>query len=1025
MAPETVQPASTTLIILFTDLEGSTRLWQQYPQAMQTALARHDEIIRTAVEKNNGRIVKSTGDGFYAVFESALDSLNACIAAQEGLTDESWPETGPLRVRMGLHAGEVQSRGGDYFGTAVNRAARLMSAANGGQVLLSAVVAGMVAGRLPEDVSLRDLGEHRLKDLLRPEHIFQLLHPGFAADFPPIASLNRRPNNLPSQPSLFVGREAEVEEIKSRVLSEQVRLLMLTGPGGTGKTRLALQSGAELSDRFIDGTYFIDLAPIRDPDAVVVNIARTIGLSESSNGSMLAELKAQLGDKQILLLLDNFEQVTAAGRQIVDLLAHCPRLKILATSREALHVRGEYLFPVPPLSVPEMNGRRLDPEELARFEAVQLFLNRAQAVKPDFELTAENAPAVAELCLRLDGLPLAIELAAARIRLFSPQALRQRLGNRLKLLRGGARDLPERQQTLRDTIDWSYELLSKPEQDLFALLSVFAGCTFEAAEAVAGELTLPDGGELEIFEGLESLVDKSLLRVLDDGTAKPRLQMLETIREYAGNRLQENAGWHTAAQRAHAAYFADFIQEQRRLLAGYEREEALAALAAEFENLQIAWNYWAAQGDFDQLQKMVDGLWLLYEGRGWYQGMVELTSELLEVLAKTPSAPAHAQQEIMLRTTLARALMAIRGFTPQVEEAFKEALALSEGQGEIPQLFPVLRGLSSYYQFRMAFDQAAEMGKRILALAESRDDDLMRMHAYLVLGSNIGFFAGLEPGLQWLEKGIALFDPNKQRSQPFQIGNNPGIVCYNTSAMYLWWSGFADRAFERAQKAVELATRLDHPYTMTYAYFHTGVLYLWSGELPRARSHALTMREIAAEQEYHLWSSLAAILLGAVESSLGQPEEGLARLEEGFAAYAGHITPPVFWPMIITIRAAAFGRAGKPTEGINLLNELLEEGQPLPDLLLLKGVLLLQESPLHAAEAAGLFRQSLAVSQIMGSKIWALQATIKLAALELQQGQAGESSQLLAELYDSFSEGFETHDLQEAKELLDGLAGET
>ena len=1018
MAPDTAQPAAKTLIILFTDLEGSTRLWQQYPLAMQTALEQHDKIIRTAIESANGRIVKSTGDGFYAVFENASDGLNACITAQKRLVEESWPQTGPLRVRMGLHAGEVQARGGDYFGTAVNRAARLMAAANGGQVLLSETVAGMLAGRLPDDVSLRDLGEHRLKDLLHPEHVFQLLYPGLQTDFPPIASLNLRPNNLPSQPSLFVGRKTELGEIKSRLTNEQVRLLTLTGPGGTGKTRLALQSGAELSDRFLDGTYFIDLAPVRDPDAVVVSIARTIGLSESSNGSMLADLKEQLGDKQILLLLDNFEQVTAAGKQMADLLQYCPRLKMLATSREALHVRGENLYPVPPLSVPELNGLHPDLREMADFEAVQLFLNRAQAVKPDFELTAENARAVAEICLHLDGLPLALELAAARIRLFSPQVLRQQLGSRLKLLRGGARDLPERQQTLRDTIDWSYELLSESERSLFALLSVFASCTFEAAAEVAGELALIDDGELEIFEGLESLVDKSLLRILDDGTAGPRLRMLETIHEYAGERLQENHDRNEAARRAHAAYFADFTEAQCRRLATYEREEALQALAAEFENLQIAWQYWAAQGDLDQLQKMVDGLWRLYDGRGWYQGMAELTTQLLQVLAETPSAPEHVQQEITLRTTLARALMVIRGFTPEVEAAFQEALALSEKQGEIPQLFPVLRGLASYYQFRTEFEKASALGERILALAESKDDDLMRLHAYLVLGTTTGFFAGLDQGLAWVEKGIALFDPDKQRSQPFQVGNNPGIVCHTASALYLWWLGFADQAFKRAEQAIALATRLEHPYTLTYAYFHTGVLYLWSGELQRARSHALAMGEIAAEQEYHLWSALASILLGAAESSLGQPEPGLARLEGGFADYMGHITPPVFWPMIMAIRAAAFGRAGKPAEGIELLNELMSMGDPLPDLYLLKGELLLQASPSNTAEAVDLLRQSLAVSQMMGSKIWALQAAIKLAELELQ-GRAEGGGRLLADLYDSFSEGFETRDLQKAQAVLD------
>ncbi|MFN2179931.1 MAG: ATP-binding protein, partial [Candidatus Promineifilaceae bacterium] len=622
-------------------------------------------------------------------------------------------------------------------------------------------------------------------------------------------------------------------------------------------------------------------------------------------------------------------------------------------------------------------------------------------------------------------LPLAIELAAARIRHFSPQALRQRLGSRLNLLRGGARDLPERQQTLRDTIDWSYELLSELEQNLFAVLSVFAGCTFEAAEAVASESVILAEAEVETLEAVESLVDKSLLRILDDGTAEPRLRMLETIREYAGERLQENPDRHEAVRRAHAAYFSDFTQEQRRRLTGYEREKALEALAAEFENLQIAWQYWAAQGDFNQLQKMVDGLWMLYEGRGWYQGMVELTTELLEVLAKTPSAPEHAQQEIMLRTTLARALMAIKGFTPEVEESFKEALVLSEGLGEIPQLFPVLRGLSTYYQFRMDFEKAAEMGERILVLAESRDDDSMRLHAYLMLGSSIGFFAGIESGLKWLDKGITLFDPARQRLQPFQIGNSPGIVCYTASALYLLWLGLPDKAIKRAEKAVELATRLEHPYTKTYAYFHTGILFMWYGDLQRAQKNALAMREIAAEYEYHLWHALATILLGALESLSGETEGGLARLEEGIAAYAGHITPPVFWPMLTVIRAAAYGRAGKPAEGVDLLDELLVEGSPLADLMLLKGELLLQESASNAAEATGLLKQSLDISQIAGNKLWALQAATNLARLELRQGQVGEGSRVLAELYSSFSEGFETVDLQVARALLDELAGET
>ncbi len=459
------EQASSTLIILFTDLESSTKLWERFPEGMKIALERHDALLRASVEASNGRVVKTTGDGLMAVFTSAIDGLNACLKAQQDLLGEPWLVTEPLRVRMGLHAGEGQSRGGDFYGTAINRAARLMSAAHGGQVLLSSAVASLAVDQLPEGVSLRDLGEHRLKDLERSEHIYQLIHPDLEADFPPLASIDIRPNNLPAQPTGLIGREVELGKIIERLKSEGVRLLTITGPGGTGKTRISLQAGAELIEQF-EGVFFVDLSSITDPEAVPTAIAQTLGLREASDRPLLDELKAQLRQKTTLLLLDNFEQVTSAAGKIAELLRDCPRLKVLVTSREALHIRGEYVFPLSPLTLPEEDLKKLTVEQLTSYESVQLFIERAHAVKPDFEVTDENALLVAEICIRVDGLPLAIELAAARIRLFSPQALLDRLGSRLKLLRGGARDLPTRQQTLRDAIDWSYDLLDAGEKRL-------------------------------------------------------------------------------------------------------------------------------------------------------------------------------------------------------------------------------------------------------------------------------------------------------------------------------------------------------------------------------------------------------------------------------------------------------------------------------------------------------------------------------------------------------------------------------
>ncbi len=1022
---------SKTLAFLFTDLEGSTQLWQQFPEAMKTVLARHDELLRTAVISHNGEVVKSTGDGFHAAFASAQDALNACIQAQQNLLTENWGEVGSLRVRMGLHIGEAQPRAGDYFGTTVNRAARLMSAAHGGQVLLSAAVAAILVDQLPYEVSLRDIGEHRLKDLQRPEHIFQLIYPGLPVDFPTIASLNRRPNNLPSQPTAFVGRQTELGEIKKLLEADKIRLLTLTGPGGTGKTRLALQTCAELIDQFVDGTYFIDLAPIRDPGSVLAAIARTVGLIESSNGSMLNDLKNQLQEKKMLLLLDNFEQVTAAAVQIAELVQNCPQLKLLITSREALRVRGEYLYPVPPLGLPAINGKQPPLEELAQFEAVQLFMERAQAVRPHFELTSQNAQAISELCLRLDGLPLAIELAAARIRLFSPQALQQRLGNRLKLLSGGARDLPERQQTLNDTIHWSYELLTEGEKTLFQVVSVFSGCTFEAVEEIAGEIELLVRSEMDIVEGLVSLVDKSLIRLSDGGilsnggNGEPRLKMLETIREFAAYRLKADPDLNKDTCRAHANYFADFAQRQWGRFAGYERELAMAELAVDVENLKIAWGYWANKGELEQLHKMVDGLWLLYEGQGWYQAIVELTTDLLDILSTAPASPEQIQQEIMLQTSLARALTVVKGYTPEVEKAYNRALKLSEGQGEIPQLFPVLRGLSSYYIYRAEFDKGAQIGRRILQLAESKDDDHLRVHGYLVLGSNTGFRDNHRDGLEILDKGIALFEREQQNLQTYQLGSNPGLICYTTSAFFLWWLGFPDRAIDRADRAIELAMELNHPFTLAYTLFHTGSLHLWRGEVELAKKRAQMMLVVAEEHGFQIWESLAPILLGAAQTALGEIDEGLAKIEQGLTLYQGLKSPPVFWPQLITIRTVALAQAGRLMEGLELLNGLLMEMdeervlREMPQLLLLKGELLVEISLENSAEAARTFRAILPAAELMGDKMVALQAASRLCKLEMLEGKADESGHFLAELYNQFTEGFDTVDLREAKAVLD------
>lgn len=1024
------QSFSKILFFLFTDLENSTRLWEQFPLAMKEALARHDALLRRAVEESGGQVVKTTGDGLLAVFPSAFDGIRACISAQRSLLEEPWEETGPLRVRMGLHCGEAQLRAGDYYGPDVNRAARLMSVAHGGQVLLSAAAAGLVIDSLPQEIELRNLGLHRLKDLERPENIFQLIHPDLPAEFPPLASLDRRPNNLPSQTTSLIGREDELAEITDRLGSNGVRLLTLTGPGGIGKTRIALQAAAHLVDCFEDGVYFVNLAPIQDPSDVPAAIAQSLDLRVSGEQPLLDELRENLQSKRMLLLLDNFEQVIPAAAGMAELLQGSPRLKIMVTSRETLHLRGEQIFPIQPLELPDLELENLAPEQLSRYEAVQLFIDRARAANPDFKLTGENLQAVAEICTRLDGLPLAIELAAARTRLFSPRALLERLGSRLALLRGGARDLPARQQALENTIGWSYELLDPGEQRLFELLSVFQGATIEAVEAVVAAIdaqaneTLEASG-LDVLEGLASLVEKSLLRQVDRGPAEPRLHMLETIREFAAARLGKDPAFAAMVRRAHADYFAGFTRTQWARLTGYEREAAITELSAELENVHAAWRYWVAEKDLERLGKFVDSLWLLYDARGWYHVAIDLATDLLDVLSSTPSSPELANQEIMLRTSLARALWAIKGYTAQTEQAFNQALELSRSVGDIPELFPVLRGTAAFYLLLGEYGKSVGLGERILNLATKYDDAGMRVEGHLVLGTNHIFLDDIALGLKHLEQGIQLFDPDRYLTRRFWLGNNPGVACHTISALVLFWLGYPDRSLERANAAITLARRLNHPYSMAYAMFHMGFLHIWRREFAHSHEYAQAVLEIAGKHEFRIWQAVATCLNGAALAATGNAEQGIAEIRQGSTLYRGLKTPPIFWPLLLYLQAGAYSRQGRNAEGLALLQETPRTtekafGEVLAgELIRFQGELLLAHSPGNRDQAEAAFNRALEAARTHQAPLLELRTAMNLARLWEGDGKGQQGLSLLRAAYGKITEGHDLADVQEARALLD------
>ena len=699
-----------------------------------------------------------------------------------------------------------------------------------------------------------------------------------------------------------------------------------------------------------------------------------------------------------------------------------PLLKLLVTSREALHLSGEHLFAVPPLSLPHAVRGRASAEQLGAYEAIQLFVERARAVKPDFRLTDENAAAVAEISVRLDGLPLALELATARINLFSPEALRDRIDHSLQLLRSGARDMPARQRTLRATIEWSYELLEPGEQSLFELLSAFSGATLEAVEAAAGSVNGSAGAQIDPLEGLASLVDKSLVRRAA-ANGDSRFVMLATVREYAAERLHERPELDAATRAAHAAYFADFARRQWEGMAADRRGEALAALTADAENLRLAWRHWVSERDSHQLNKLIDGLWPVYESESRYQGMVDLARELLDLLSTTPATRASALQELTLRTSLARALMGLHGFTDEVEHEYRLALELFEGEREVPQLFPVLRGLAGLHGYRGEFEKAFPVAHELLNLADAQGSQSMRVDAQLMLGVGLAFTNDLEGGLRHLEDGIKCFESQRHGSHRFQLGANPGVACYTGSALVSWQRGFPDRALERANRAVAVATELRHPFTVAYALYHTGFLHLFRQEPEPMRDRAIGAVDVADEYEMPIWRALGTVLLGAAKTDFGQLDEGLADIHEGVAQYQGLRSPPVFWPLLLYVRARACLRARRPAEGLDFIDQAIEltggAGTQAPLLYAMKGELLLGLPGADAGEAVGWLQRGYDGAAELGARMPQLRAALGLCRAQRARGSDEVARKLLRATYAEFTEGFATPDLTEAAALLE------
>jgi predicted ATPase/class 3 adenylate cyclase len=810
-----------TVTFLFTDIEGSTRLLQQLGDRYSRVFEECQRLLRAAFQEWNGHEVDTQGDAFFVAFARATDAVSAAVDGLHALAVHSWTEDVVVRVRMGLHTGEPQLSSEGYIGIDVHHGARVMSAGHGGQVLLSQATRDLVVHQLPGGVSLRDMGEHRLKDLQRPVHLFQLVIAGLPADFPSLKTLDIYPNNLPIQPTPLIGREKEVASLGQLLRRVDVRLVTLTGPGGTGKTRLALQVAAELSDLKWRGIYFVDLAPVSDSAQVIPTIASTLGLREERGRSPLECLKEEIDQNRVLLLLDNFEQVLDAAVQVSELLVACSQLKIMVTSRAVLRVRAEREFAVPTLRLPD-SAQMPDLEALMQYEAIVLFLQRTQAVAPEFRLTDMNAPVVVEIVRRLDGLPLAIELAAARMKLLSPEALLARLNQPLQVLTSGARDVAARQHTLRNTIAWSYNLLDAQEQELFRRLSDFVGgCTLEAIEVVNGVLGNATGLILDI---VASLVDKSLLRRREQGKGEePRLAMLETIREY-GLELLGASGEMKAVRKAHAVYFME-LSERADLERASDSPEWLDRLEQEHDNLRAAmhWSLEDMEGCKEIALRLGGALRTFWYSRGYL-------SEGLDFLERALVGSDEVEEPMRAAALYAAArLYEVRGDYDRAEPFLVQSLALYRELGNPARIAYALHLQADIAWRRGILDMARSLAEESLAVFRELGDRGAIASLLLHLGALAADQGEYARARDLLEESLAI---NRELGDKGSIADS----LFNLARANFFSGSELGAARVLLEESLSLFRQLSDKESIGYCLCLLGLLTLEQGDVTTARS---------------------------------------------------------------------------------------------------------------------------------------------------------------------------------------------
>ena len=846
-----------TVTFLFTDIEGSTRLLQRLGDRYAGVLDDYRRLLRVNVKERGGREVDAEGDAFFCAFPRARDAVTAAVAAQRALTGYPWPENLSMRARMGLHTGEALPTETGYVGMDVHRAARICAAGHGGQILLSQSTYDLIADEPPEGVGFRDLGEHRLKDLTRSQHVFQVVAPDLSADFPPLRSLDVRPNNLPVQLTSFIGREREIAEVKG--LLSTTRLLTLTGAGGAGKTRLGLRVAAEVLEEFPSGVWLVELAALSDPTLVPLTVASALTVREQPGRPLVATLTDYLQPKQLLLLLDNCEHLLSACAHLADaLLRACPHLRILATSREGLGIGGELTYRVPSLSVPDV--RRLPPlDNLVQHEAVRLFIERATFALPTFRVTGQNALAVAQVCDRLDGIPLAIELATAQVKALSVEQIAARLDDRFRLLMGGSRTALPRHQTLQGTMDWSYELASEKERALLRRLSVFAGgFTLEAAEVVGSG----DGlDEVEVLTLLTHLVDKSLV-VREEQDREDRYRLLETVRQYAQNKLLES-GEVAGMRRRHMSFFLALAEEGEPHLTAGDQETWVNHLETEHDNLRAALE-WSKTDDGGKETglRLAGALWRFWNVRGyWSEGLRWLEGAVGASSGISPS-------------TLAKALFGAGVLAWQLSDndraavLLDESLVLNRQLADKKGIADSLRILGQVAWNREDYDRARALGEESLALFQELGNKWGIAAAFRFLGFLAWSRHDLERGRPSLEQSLALAR---------ELEDSRGIVqsLYGLGRI-AQENGDHDRATTLYEESLALSREIGDKLVIANSLHTLGILAKYRSDFVRAR--AFHEESLAIRKEMGDKGSIAQSLRSVASLALAQKEYGRARM---------------------------------------------------------------------------------------------------------------------------------------------------